>query len=98
MAFSPEFAESTQTETVSEKVVSAVAEETNTDPLSLDPLYTEIDPDVLDALFEGDGEGFDHSPDRVEFTYSGCEVVVTADGNVRVSSSGQEYTEEAEWR
>lgn len=76
-------------ETVSGKVVSRVAEETGSDPLSLDPLYTAIEPDALDALFDSSGLGPNRSSARVSFTYCGCDVVVSADGSVRVSEHGQ---------
>lgn len=70
---------------VSERVVSAVATTSGTDPMDLEPLYDAIDPDSLDALYERDGHGRAGSPERVEFTYSGCEIAVTGDGSVTVS-------------
>ena len=96
MAHSASIEESSQGATVSEAVVSAVAELTGTDPLSLDPLYTAVDPDALNALFS-DGSDTDRS-NRVEFTYSGCHVVVTPDGDVRVSKADQETVALEEWR
>lgn len=66
--------------TVSAAVVSAVAELTGSAPDSIDPLYTVVDPDALDALFEADRG-------RVAFTYCGCDVDVSADGSVHVSES-----------
>ena len=73
--------------TVSEEVVSAVAEATGNDPLDLEPLYEVIDPDALDALYRRDGLGLPRSPNRVEFTYAGCEVVVDWDGSVTARES-----------
>lgn len=73
--------------TVSEEVVSAVAETTGKDPLDLEPLYEVIDPDALDALYRRDGLGLPKSPNRVEFTYAGCEVVVAWDGSVTARES-----------
>lgn len=78
-----------QDEQVSEKVVSAVAEETDSDPRTLEPLYSVIDPDALDTLFETDELGPRRSPSRITFTYSGCEIVVTGDGSVSVSELDQ---------
>lgn len=88
--------ESSLEESVSETVVSAVAEVTDTDPLSLEPLYTTIDPDALNALLERDQRRFDRSLTRVEFSYCGCDIVVTADGGVRVSKSDQELASDEE--
>jgi len=59
---------------VHEAVVYAVADAEGVDPTDLDPLYDTIDPEALDALFAGGGEG------RIAFTYGGHEVEVTADG------------------
>lgn len=72
-------------ETTSERIVSEVADVTDTDPLSLDPLYTVIDPDALDALFESSRTGSGGTPTRIEFTYCDCTVVVTSDGDVSVT-------------
>lgn len=85
--------EPSQGEPISETVVSVVAEATDTDPLSLEPIFTAVDPDALDALFEQDQTGLDRSPNRVEFTYCGCDVVVTSGGEVRASKSAQVVVE-----
>lgn len=59
-----------------ERVVDAVSDETDTDPLELPQLYDAIDPDALnDAVVDLD-------VGRVEFTYAGYFVTVRADGTV----------------
>lgn len=68
------------TEPTSHAVVAAVASETGTDPMALEPLYDVFDPDALDALFAADGAGSGTA--RVEFVYGGCEVCVRDDGSV----------------
>lgn len=78
---------SAKNESVTEAVVSAVAEAKKSDPLSLDPLYDAVDPDALDALFESDRVAPGDSQRRVSFTYCGCEVTVTSTSDVHVSSS-----------
>lgn len=88
MAHSVAIEESSSETTVSEAVVSAVAEVTGSDPLSLDPLYTVVDPDALNSLFDGDSSNRERT-NRVEFTYCDCDVVVTDDGDVRASSTGR---------
>lgn len=87
---------SAQTEAVSEAVVYAVAERTDTDPKTLEPLHDVVDPDALNALFETDRASSGLTPVRVTFTYCGCEVVISADGTVRVSRTGQETSKN--WR
>ena len=77
---------SMESESVSETIVSAVAAHTGSDPLDLAPLYQAVDPDALDALFATDDPM--RSPDRVSFTYCGCEVVVSAEG-VTVESANR---------
>lgn len=72
---------------MSEEVVETVAATKGEDPLDLEPLYEVIDPDALDALYRQDGIGRLKSPDRIEFTYAGCEVVVGWDGSITATES-----------
>lgn len=72
---------------ISTAVVSAVAEATGAEPTELEPLYSVVDPDALEALFRPVGAPSVPSPRRVEFEYCGCEVTVTADRTVRVSKA-----------
>lgn len=87
MAQSAVVEESGRNKTMSERVVSAVAEETGSDPQSLEPLYSAIEPDALDSLFEPNGFGTNRSPTRLSFTYCGCEVVISGDGTVTATES-----------
>lgn len=75
---------------ISNAVVSAVAEATGTDPTEMDPLYNVVDPDALESLFQSAGPASVPSSRRVEFEYWGCEVVVTADRTVRVWTAENE--------
>lgn len=81
---------SRQQETVTGAVVTAVADLTDSEPEDLEPLFATIDPDALEALFEPTRDGVTRSPERVTFTYSGCEVVVSGDGTVSASRAGRE--------
>lgn len=90
MARSTAVEQSVQTKAVSEQVISAVAGLTETDPVALEPLYQSVDPDALDKLFAADQLGFDRSPNRVAFSYCGCDVVITGDGSVHVSQPESE--------
>ena len=65
---------------ITEAVVLAVADETEHDALSLPPLASSIDPDVLGGVVDGPGNG------SVTFTYVGHEVTVTHEGEVSVST------------
>lgn len=60
----------------SERVVEAVSDETDTDPLELPRLYDSIDPDALNDTIEVMDAG------RVEFAYAGHFVTVRCDGTV----------------
>ena len=81
--------------TTSHVVLEAIAEQEGIDvidmtPPEYPPLYTVIDPDALDSLFDRpstDGERFG----RVVFEYGSYEVTVHSDGTVDVStdSTGQ---------
>lgn len=73
---------------VSQRVTHAVAEETDTDPFDLDPLFDVIDPESLNALFEPTNRGSQRTTGSVAFDYAGCEVTVSADGAVDVTSRG----------
>ncbi|WP_049922375.1 HalOD1 output domain-containing protein [Halopiger djelfimassiliensis] len=57
-------------------VIDAVADAADTDPTTLPPLYHVVDPDALDALFDGRNERGAESPLRIEFSYNGFDVVV----------------------
>lgn len=72
----------TDTKQPSERVVEAVADAEDADPLDLPPLFGAIDPDALDSLFSS-RLGSGASPiGEVSFSYGGYEVTVSADGRV----------------
>lgn len=70
----------------SRAVIRTVADAEGVDPTELAPLYTVIDPDKLDTLFQpkatSPGEGT--TVGEVRFSYEGYEVRVTASGRVRI--------------
>lgn len=63
-----------------DRVVEAVSDATDTDPLELSRLYDSVDPDALNATVE------DLDAGRVEFTYAGQFVTVHADGTVELGA------------
>ncbi|NHN58333.1 MULTISPECIES: HalOD1 output domain-containing protein [Halorussus] len=71
-------------ESVSQRVIDAVAEATGRDPTDVGPLYHVIDPDALDRLFAATGAG-GRNGGHVEFAFAGCDVVVRGSGSVEVT-------------
>lgn len=81
----------------SKGVVEAVSAVAGVDPLTdLDPLYSVIDPDALDALFRNDGTQSGRNPNRLTFNYHGFEVTVHDDTNVSVRRSDTTSGESAD--
>lgn len=67
----------------SQAVVNAIADYQGLSPSEVEPkLYTVIEPDALDRLFESTPTGDDRSNGHVSFTYGDVDVRVDADGNV----------------
>ncbi|OLZ42489.1 hypothetical protein A6E15_16640 [Natrinema saccharevitans] len=74
------------TDSISLRVIDALADATNTDASELEPLYDVVDPEALDQLFQS-GSGADV---RVEFEYYGMLVEVRGDGTVTVDGTVHE--------
>lgn len=72
---------------VSQRVVYAVAAETDADPLQMDPLYAVVDPESLDELFASTKHGPPRSTGSVTFRYADCTVTVHAGGDVDVTAA-----------
>lgn len=74
-------------ERLSRLVVETVADAENVPPTELDPLYSTIDPDLLDALFRPQLDPGNEPPTgEVRFPYHGYEVRVTAAGLVELEA------------
>ncbi|MGQ3412919.1 HalOD1 output domain-containing protein [Natrinema sp. LN54] len=67
-------------DSISLRIVEALADATNTDAHELEPLYNVVDPEALDRLCGPDSSG----GVRVEFEYDGVLVEVGSDGTVAV--------------
>ncbi|WP_347877763.1 HalOD1 output domain-containing protein [Halobacterium sp. R2-5] len=65
--------------TPSNRILDAVAAQTDSDPVDLPPLYDTIDPEVLDSLVETMDNG------AISFTYAGHEITVAHDGELAFS-------------
>lgn len=72
--------------TVSERVVDLVAAFHGADPTEIPPIYTAIDPDGLDTLFDAPLPTPD-SPVEVTFQYADLTVTVTGEETIRLSAS-----------
>ncbi|AOW79976.1 hypothetical protein HTSR_0788 [Halodesulfurarchaeum formicicum] len=72
-------------------VIGTLAEVMNVDPLDLEPLYSTVDPDALDALSNAP-PGMD-GPIQVSFTHEDHAITVYSDGEVTITP-GHEPTAE----
>ncbi|WP_440007386.1 HalOD1 output domain-containing protein [Halomicrococcus sp. SG-WS-1] len=64
-------------------VTELVADATDRDPATLDPLYDYVDPDALNALVTSSND--DQAPRvRITLMYAGYEVTLRRDGHVRL--------------
>lgn len=76
----------THNDSISLRVVDALADATDTDVYELEPLYNVVDPEALDQLCRSDA-----SVDvRVEFEYDGLLVDVRSDGTVAIDGTVHE--------
>lgn len=69
---------------VSQTVITTVAEAKGVDPLELEPLYSVIDPDALNKLFQP-SLGAPNPSLNLQFSMAGCEVEIQGDGEVVVT-------------
>lgn len=90
MAYSETSNDQSDNSTVSQRVVMAVADACDTDPLELPQLYNVIDTDALDTIFDQEGVGGQRGLGRVDFIFNGCEVIVHSDGSVDVTAPGDQ--------
>ena len=61
-------------------IIEAVAAVTGREPTALEPLYSVLDPDALDALMDSARE----TNVQITFTYEACAVSVAASGDIVV--------------
>lgn len=72
---------------VSERVIRAIAAETEADVTEMDPLYDAVDPECLDELFPI-GTAAEDPNRQLRFTYEDHVVTVSSDGRVDVVPEG----------
>jgi hypothetical protein len=61
-------------------VVTAVAEESDEDPVALSPLYEVVDPDSLDSIFAPVSESTRVPTGSIQFEYHDYSVIIKANG------------------
>ena len=64
------------TESLTEAVVRAVSAVHGCQPETLRPLAEVLDPDALDMIFDGRGNGDPRVGGRISFIYSGCRITI----------------------
>lgn len=69
-----------ENQTVTQRVIRAVARETGQDPLELPSLYTAIDGDSLESFIERVDDG------QLTFEYVGVTVTVYSSGSVEITN------------
>lgn len=79
-------------------VVSAVADESDTDLQTMAPIYEAVDPDSLDHLFTSAGDSPDVPNGSVRFGYHGYAVVVNANGRGHLYEREEDRRSTAELR
>lgn len=73
---------------VSEVIVTAVADADGVSPLNVDPpLARVIDPDALQALVDSLADNPYGQTGTIDFSYNSYDVTVSADGSVSLSNS-----------
>lgn len=73
-----------------DEVIRTVAAHTGNEPRELPPLFTVIDPDVLEMLFGAETDVVGSPPQRtLIFRYAGCSVRVESAGSVTVTEQQQ---------
>lgn len=70
-------------DSISLRIVEALADATGTDAHDLEPLYNVVDPEALDRLCDPDSS----TGVRVKFEYDGAVVEVGSDGTVAVDGT-----------
>ncbi|MFC7098880.1 HalOD1 output domain-containing protein [Halobaculum marinum] len=64
---------------ISDAVITALAQGLDRDPVDIGPLYTWIDPDALDAVFDSPVGGGERSGGQIAFEAAGLQVEVVVD-------------------
>ncbi|MCO8256719.1 hypothetical protein NKF26_23135 [Haladaptatus sp. AB618] len=66
-------------------IAKTIAQAMNCEPWEIDSLYTCIDPEALDAVFDGHSTRDRNSATSISFAYTNYTVTVDSTGSVRVA-------------
>jgi hypothetical protein len=69
----------------SEAVIRTIAQAKGVDPLEMPALYEIVDPEALDAVFNGDSLSY------VQFPFRGYEVIVASDEQILIQDCETNY-------
>lgn len=75
---------------ISDIVVRTLAAVTGREPTEIEPLYHVVDPEALDALFQGESDSASNRIDHISFPLEGHEVTVYADGEIVIAGLSTE--------
>lgn len=81
-------------ETYTNRIVEAVADECDSDVLDLPPLYHSIDPEALESVLDRPGRDTGTSHRKVQFYYAGYLVTVDGDGEITLQSEAHVHVEQ----
>lgn len=70
---------------LSHRVVTAVADAVDADPLELEPLYDVVDPEALDRIFDHRSSSERLGNGCVSFTMADCDVTIDGTGEIDVT-------------
>lgn len=75
-----------ETDSVTETIVTTVADMADTSPGALDPLYSVIDPDALDAIIRSVATKSDPSDAKIVVRYHGFTITIHSYGVLEIHS------------
>jgi hypothetical protein len=76
--------ENPDNKSISTVIAETIANHKGVDPANIEPLYTTIDPEALDALFAPRNDGTARTTGQITFTHTGFEITVNSDRTVTV--------------
>ncbi|WP_231188652.1 HalOD1 output domain-containing protein [Haladaptatus sp. DYF46] len=82
--------ENTDNESISTVIAETIANHKGVDPADIEPLYTTIDSDALDALFAPRNDGSARTTGQITFIHAGYEITVNSDRTITVELIDEE--------
>jgi hypothetical protein len=80
---------------LSSTIVETLAAVNETEPINMEPLFTVINPDALDQLFEPlCGSDRRNGDGRIEFLFDDHRIIVSASGEITIRPDSQDATQD----